>query len=129
MVAVRTAARDHCARDRTPQGGTFASAERATTLLAFLGVELWRPVYGHPAGSSINPWFRAVDGFAYPAAGHPEGRSMEPWYRITKGLVYPAAAHPDGASRTACFKVVGNFVYSIAQPDAGPWFQIVDRGG
>ena len=89
-------------------------------------MEYWRPVYGHPAGSSARPWFRVIDEFAYPAGDAFED-ATNPWYRSLNGFVYRAHGHPEGESSTADFRIVGSIIYPIAGPDRGPWFQIVDR--
>lgn len=84
-------------------------------------VNYWFPAYGHPEGTSSQPWFRVVDGWGYRTEGNPAGLSASPIFRIIDGSVFPTLSLPED---TPTFQIIGSFAYAKR---GGPWFSIEER--
>ena len=105
------------------------SALTATRLLrSCREVLAWYPVYSHPHGSSLGPWYRVGDDQAlvFRIAGHPDGPSL-PSFRLLNGHAYATEHHEAGASVLPWYDVRGSLVYPAVGHPAGvshtPWYQ------
>jgi hypothetical protein len=87
----------------------------------------WYPVYSHPLGVSVEPWYRVGDALVFRLVGHPDGPSSLPCFRLREGHAYATEHHEAGASILPWYDVRGSLVYPAVGHPQGvshtPWYQ------